>query len=155
MTDQWAAGIGLGGHQLRAPIGKIQHLQSTGVFNQPGDVFCHQPFRADQHINRTMFAVEQLGILGVVRRTDPGNSGGCVIQGVGDLAGRHIDLVAVGQRDNEVGVLDTGPDQDLGVRGVTDHAPDIQAVLQHFQMGGIYIDNRDVVFLLREAVGYR
>ena len=58
VTDQWAAGIGLGGHQLGAPIGKIQHLQSPGVLNQPGDMFCHQPFRADQHINRAMFAVE-------------------------------------------------------------------------------------------------
>ena len=40
------------------------------------------------------------------------------------------------------------------MRGVTDNGPDIQAFLQYFQLGGIRIDNRDVVFLVREAVGY-
>jgi hypothetical protein len=73
------------------------------------DVVGDQLFRADQHVDRQGVVLEQpIAVGDVAAGPDPGDLGRGVEQGVGDLAGDHVGLVAVGQRDQHVGVGDPG-----------------------------------------------
>ncbi|MCY1457795.1 hypothetical protein D9M71_751200 [compost metagenome] len=63
-------------------------------------------FRADQHVHRNRFVLEQLLFAGQVRGfANPGDLGRGVEQGMGDLTGDHVGFVAVGHRDQHVGVI--------------------------------------------------
>ena len=153
MPDKRAAGVSLGGHQLSPAIGKVQHLQCARVFNQTGNMLSDQGFGADQHVNRTMFALEQLRVLDIFRRTNAGNSCGRVVQSVRNLAGCHIDFITAGQRNDQIGVFYACTHQHLGVRGMPNDPSHVQPVLQDFHPVCIQVDNRDVVLLVGEAVG--
>ncbi|MNC28476.1 hypothetical protein D3C75_766810 [compost metagenome] len=93
-------------HQLRLAFGEVDHLQGTGVLDQALDVVGDHLFRADQHVHRNRFVLEQLLFAGQVRGfANPGDLGRGVEQGMGDLTGDHVGFVAVGHRDQHVGVI--------------------------------------------------
>ncbi len=74
-------------------------------------------------------------------------------QRVGNLARHHIGFVAVGQRDDHIGVRGTRTLQHLRVGGVTDYRANIEAILQVAQDLGILVNNSDLVgFLSGKAV---
>ncbi len=153
LSDQQTAGVGLGRNQLHAAVGKIQYLQCTGVFDQPGDVLGDQLFRADQHVDRGMLPGKKLRIVGVGGRANPRHPGRGVEQRVGHLAGDHVDLIRVGHRDDQVGILDACTDQHLGMGGMTVNAADIERILQRLEVRRVHFDHGDVVVLAGQAMG--
>ncbi len=69
------------------------------------------------------------------------------------MAGQHVDLVAVGERDENVGAGDAGGFEDSGARRIADHGANVEPVLQIAQHVVIRIDDGDVVrFLARKVV---
>ena len=94
-----------------------------------------------------MFPFEQSGLLDVLRRPDPRNSGRRVVERVRDLACRHVHLVTAGERDDQVRILDACPHEYGRVRGMPQHTPDVEPLLQFLQVRGIDIDDGDVIFL--------
>jgi hypothetical protein len=77
---------------------------------------------------------------------------GNVEDGVGDLAGHHVDLVDVGHRDDHVGVGGPCPLQHVRVRPVADDALDVEAVAQRLDQARGLVDDGDVI-VLRQALG--
>ena len=75
-----------------------------------------------------------------------------VEQGVGDLAGDHVGLVAVGDGDQHVGILGAGFAQHPGMGAVAIHHPQVEFVLQFAQALAIGVDDGDVVVLAGEIL---
>ena len=74
----------------------------------------------------------------------------------GDLARDHVDFVAVGERDEHVGVARAGGFEHAGLRGVADDGADVDAVLQVAQQLVVDVDDGDFVRLLAgEVIGRR
>jgi hypothetical protein len=70
----------------------------------------------------------------------------------GDLAGDHVDLVARGQRDEEVGALAARGEQRRRVGALPEDRADVEPVLQLAQDLVARVDDGDVIRLLaREA----
>jgi hypothetical protein len=67
------------------------------------------------------------------------------VQELRDLAGDDVDLVAVGQRNQDVGVGDAGGFEHRGVGGIAGHRAHVDAVLQFAQRRLVDVDNRDFV----------
>ncbi|MCY1438058.1 hypothetical protein D9M71_542420 [compost metagenome] len=133
-------------HQLRLAFGEVDHLQGTGVLDQALDVVGDHLFRADQHVHRNRFILEQLLFAGQVRGlTNPGDLGRGVEQGMGDLAGDHVGFVAVGHGDQHVGVVGAGLTQHGRKRTAALHRADVQAVAKVAQAFAIGVDHGDVV----------
>ena len=68
-------------------------------------------------------------------------------QGIGDLAGNHVDFVHVRQGDDDVRIIGTCAVQHLGVGGMSDDGTDVQPVLQFAQYVGPNVDDRNLVGL--------
>ncbi len=68
-------------------------------------------------------------------------------QGVGDLAGDHVELIAVGQRNDHVGIAGARPFQHVGVGSMADNGAHIEPVLQLAQRSRVDIDDRDLIGL--------
>ena len=76
-------------------------------------------------------------------------------QRVGDLAGDHVGLVAVGNGENQVGVLGAGLLQHVGMRRMPEYGTDVQMILQSSELLGVAIDDGDVVRLAGQDLGDR
>ena len=68
------------------------------------------------------------------------------------LAGHHVDLIADGERDQDVGLGDARGLEHRGLRGVADHGAHVEPVLQIAQHVLVDVDDRDVVGLLAREV---
>ncbi|MNN69731.1 hypothetical protein D3C81_1855420 [compost metagenome] len=74
-------------------------------------------------------------------------------QGVGHLAGDHVHFVAVGHRDQHVGVVGAGLAQHGGEGAAAVHGADIEAVAEVAQAVAVGVDHGDVVGLARKVFG--
>ena len=108
LPDQQAALMRAHGDQAHLAVGEIDHLQRARIVNQPRDVLGHQLLGADQDVDRQRLFGEELGAAGVFGRADARDLGRRAIQRVGDFAGDDVDLVAGGERDQDVGLGDAG-----------------------------------------------
>ena len=95
---------------------------------------------------------EQARLLRVVARADAGDLGLRAEQAPGHVAGDHVDLVAVGERDDHVGVAGTGRLERTRTGGVALHRADVDAVLQVAQQALVRVDDGDVVGLFAGQV---
>ena len=145
LADQGAAIVGLDRYQLRLAFGEVDHLQRAGVLDQALDVVGHHLLGADQHVDRNVVVVEQLFAGEVGRLTHPGDLGRGMEQRIGDLAGDHVGLVAVGDRYQHVGVIGAGLAQDRWQRATALYGADIEAIAEVAQAFAIGVDHRDVV----------
>ena len=155
MAHQRATLGGTDGHKAGQALGKLQYLEGAGVLDQPGDVFGHQVFGADQNINgKTPQAVEVLGLVALVEKfgfrqigvgSYPAYGGRGLVQQFGHLAGDHICLVTVGDGNQHVGVFGPGLSQCRGIGRRALNGADVEPVLQFAQSGTIAVDNGDVV----------
>ena len=75
------------------------------MLDQPFNIIGNQLFRADEYIHRQGFLRKQASMVQIFNRTYAGNLGWCMKQGVGHLAGHHIDLVAVGYSNKHIRVF--------------------------------------------------
>ena len=101
--------------QLYAAVGEIDYLQRAGIRQQSRDVLGHELLGADPDVHREPAFGEQLFALRVLGRTDARDLRWRSIERVRDLAGDDIDLVAVGQRHEDVRVGDAGRLEHVGV----------------------------------------
>ena len=150
---QRAAVVGLDADQLRLAFGEVDHLQRAGMFDQALDVVGDHLLRTDQHVHRDRLVVEQAGTGQVGRLADAGDLGRGVEQGVGDLAGDHVGLVAIGHRHQHVGVVGAGLAQHRGERGLALYGADVEAVAEVAQAVAVGVDHGDVVGFAGQVLG--
>jgi hypothetical protein len=117
------------------------------MLDQASQVIRDRLLRADQDVNRDGLLREQLRVDQVFRGADARYLGRDVKQAVGDLAGHHVGLIAVGDREHHVCVFGPGLLQHIGVGRMADDGAQIEALLQLLQAGRIEIDDGDVVLL--------
>ncbi len=153
VAHQRAAVIGAHRHQLHAAGGEVDHLQGAGVLDQPLDVVGDHLLRADDHVDGNGVFVEQLvRAAGVVGGADTGDFGGGAEQGVGHLAGDHVDLVGVGDGDQHVGVFGAGFLEHPGIAAHAEHGANVQTVPQFPQALAVDVDDGDVVAFPRQVL---
>ena len=154
LADQGATLVGPYRHQSHSATGEVQDLEAAGMLEQAQDVLGDQLFRADTDIDRQGPGGEEFRVLEKARGPHPGDAGGRVEEGVGHLTGDHVGLIAVGDRQDDMGILRTGPLQDVGMGAVTMDGAEVEAVLKLTQQGGILVHHRDVVGLAGEVGGH-
>ncbi len=71
---------------------------------------------------------------------------------MGNLAGDHVYLIAVGDGQYHVRILDTGLLQHVGVRGMARDGADVTAFLERRQQMCILVDYGDVIGLVRKCL---
>ena len=118
MTDEHPAIVRAHRHQLNPTVGKIQHLQRPGEFNQALDVGGDLLLGADEDIDRQRILGKQLVSTLILNLSDTRDLGGRAEQRVGDLAGHHVDFVAVGDCDDHVRIMGPGAFEHAGVGGM-------------------------------------
>ncbi len=74
---------------------------------------------------------------------------------MGDLAGDHVGLIAVGHRHQHVGIVRAGLAQDGRERGAALYGADVQAVAEITQAFTIGVDDGDVVGFAGQVFGQR
>jgi len=73
-----------------------------------------------------------------------------------DLAGDHVDFIAIGQRDQHIGVVGAGILEQARIRTVATNRAQIEPILQIRKNLLVGVDNRDFIALfLGELCCYR
>ena len=155
VAHQWAAVVGAHADQLYPAVGEVQHLQRAGVLDEATHMMGNQGLGADQGVDGQGLGAEQLRVFQVLGGAHAGDAVGGVEHGIGHLAGDHVGLVAVGHRDEHVGIFGAGPLQYIGTRAVAGDGADVEAVLEVAQHIGVGIDHGDVVGLAGQVLGQR
>src|ERR1700676_210216 len=156
LTHQGTALQGTNAHQAHPAIGEIQHLQSPGISDQTCHVLGHQLFGADPDIHRNRVLAEQPVPFGEVGRAHTRNLLRRAVQGPRNMAGQHVDLVAVGQRDENIGGGDTRGLQDARARRIAVHRANVESILQIAQDLLVQVDDGHVIrFLAGEVIRRR
>ena len=158
LADPFAGDHALRGHfhrhHLHPARGEIEHLEGAGKADQAGDVFGHDLFRADQYVNRHGLKGKQPVAAQVFVIAHAGNFRRRVEHRVGDLAGHHVGLIAVGHRDDHVRVPRAcliehrrmGPGAVYGLQ--------VQPLLEVAQDRRIAIDYRNIIGFTAKIGGY-
>ena len=154
-ADQRAAVIGAHRDQLHEAVGEIEHLQGGGVVDELEDVIGNDLFRADDDIDRQHVLAEYLRVRQVVGGADAGDLGGRVEQRVGNGTGDDVGFVAVGDGQDQVGVLTAGLAQHVRVAGGAGHGAQVEAVLQVGQFLRVGVDDGDGVVFAHQVFGHR
>ena len=81
---------------------------------------------------------------------DPGVD---VEQGVGHLAGDHVDFVVQGDGDQHVGIGGAGAFEDVGMGGVAVYGANVEDLVGAFAERFAGVDDRDVVAFGRQPFG--
>ena len=153
LAHQGTALQGTNAHQTHPAVGEIQHLQGAGIADQPRDILGDQLFGADPDVDRDGILSEQLVPLGVVGGTHARDFLRSAVQRPRDMAGQHVDLVAVGQCDENVGAGDARRLQNLRTCRIAVHRSNVQPILQIAQNLLVRVDDGDVIRPLpREVV---
>ncbi len=147
--------VGLDCYQLRTTAREVEHLQCTRMFDQMIKVLGDQRFGADNVIHRNRILGKQARTLQILGRTNSRNLGRGMKYGRSHLAGNHIDLVAVGQRDNHIGIISAGLFEQTWVGAITANSAQIESLLQFRQNLLIDIDDSQLVAIfLRQLCGH-
>jgi hypothetical protein len=109
-------------------------------------------FGTDPDVHGDAAFAEQPFPVGVVGRPYSCDLLRRAVQGPCDLAGQHVDLVAVRERHQDVGAGDPGRFQDARTRGIAVHGSYIEPVLKVAQDLLVDVDHRDVVGLFAGEV---
>ena len=151
MANQGATLAGLDRHQSHPPVGEIQHLEAAGVLQQPQNVLGDELLRTDADIDGQGTGGKEFRMFEETGGAYPRDAGGGMEEGIGDLAGDHVGLVAIGDCQDDMGVLGPGPLQHVGMGAMPQDGPKVEAVLEFPEYFGIAIHDRDVVGLARQV----
>ncbi len=152
LAHKQPAPFGAHADQAYPAVGKVQHLRGARVENQLFDVLADKLFRADPHVDRYGVLGKQVPGVHVLCRTDAGDLGRRMEQGIGDLARHHVGLIGVGQGDDDIGIVGARALEHFGMCGVSDNGPDVEAVLQVAQDLRAHVHDGDFVSLFTGEV---
>ena len=155
LADQRPAVVGLDRDQAHPAAGEVEHLHRARGLHQALDVFGDELLGADHHVDRQRLLAEELLVAQVLPGAHARDLGGGVEEGVGPLAGDHVRLVAVGDREDHVGVLGPRLLQHVGVGAAPEHGADVEPVAQALEPRRVGVDHGDVVRLARQVLGDR
>ena len=117
LANEWAAVDCLDTDKPHPAVGEIKHLQGAGQIDQALYVFRNDHFRADRGIARDALLAEQLVAETYIGgRMDAADILPWCGTGMGDPAGHHVQLVVLGDRDQQVGVYRAGLLKHVGMR---------------------------------------
>ena len=140
--------------QAHFAVGEFEDLQRAGIADQALDILGDELLGADEDVHGQGFIAEKLRPARVFGRADACDFRRRAEQGEGHLARHHVDFVAVGERDDDIGLGRAGRLQHGRVGGVSRHRADIEPVLEIAQDLLIEVDDSDFVrFFAREVVG--
>ena len=143
--------------QAHAAVGEIEHLQRARILDQPHDVLGDELLGTDRHVDGegAVLVREQLGVACEIGRADARDARRVLVeQAPRDLARDHVHFVAVGERDEDVGLARAGRLQDARLRAAADDRADVDAILQVAQQLVVDVDDGDFVrFFAREVIG--
>ena len=155
VPDEWPAVIGAHRDHEHDAVRELEDLQGPGIFDDPFDVIRDLLLGADELVDGEASGVEQRLLAQVGAGADPRDPGRGVEQVEGHLAGDHVGLVAVGDREQHVGVLRPRAAQHVGVRGEAGQGAEIEVLLQVAERVRVAVDDGDVVGLSRQRCGHR
>ena len=153
LAHQGSALQGANADQAHPAIGEIQNLQRAGVADQARHIFGHQLFRTDPDVDGDAVLAEQPVSFGVVGGAHPRDLLRRAVQRPGNLARQHVDFIAVGERDENVGGGDSRGLENARARAIAVDRADIEPILKIPQYFFVVIDDGHVVrFLAREVI---
>ena len=134
------------------PVDQGNHLERAGHLKTSGDGARHFDFRRDDDVDGQILAREQIRVdrAQIALVTDSRDLDRHVEQRMRHLARHHVDLVVLGDGDQDVGVLGLGTFQRIRMRGMADDSLDVQAVADAPDQFRRLVDDRDVVVLHRQ-----
>jgi hypothetical protein len=127
------AGLGaVDAEEMDLALGQLEHVERARRAQPAGNAAGDLKLGRDNDIDRQLvISVEAApDRLQVAMMADTGDAPPHPEQGVGDLAGHHVDLVRAGDRNKHVGAARAGPLQSLGMRGVANHAAHVVALVR-------------------------
>ena len=113
LVYQWAAVVSLDANQLDLPVGKVHDLKCTGVIDKPTDIVGHDRLWINDDVNWHIVIAKDPAVPDIGGGSNPSNLGRRVEDGIGDLAGHHVDFVAVGDSNQHVSIFGTGLPEDI------------------------------------------
>ena len=141
-------------YQPYPSVGEFEDLERTGIMDQVLDILGDQLFRAEPHIHRRSFRSEQFGRIEVFGRSNSSNLCIDAELRIRDLTSHHVDLVAVCQRDDHIGVSSARSLEYIRVACVADNRAYVEAILEVPERTGVSIDDGDLVSLFaRKLMG--
>ena len=155
IAHQRPAGKGAHRHQRCLAIGELQHLQRLGKLDQLDDVFGEYLLRADRKIHAEIIRAEHFLAVEIINGSDAGDAGRRVVETGCQFAGDQIDLIALRDGQQHVGIGDASLLKRGRVRGIAGQGAQIQPVLQLAQLVAVGIDDGNVVCLAHQAFRYR
>ena len=130
--DQRAsARVAVDAQQLNPTVGQRHSVEGAGRLEPAYDAVGDLDLGRDDHVDGQLVGgVETLpDRLQIAMMADAGDAPADIEQGIGHLAGDHVDFVGAGHCDQHVGIAGTGPLEDLGMGGMADHPADIVALV--------------------------
>ena len=130
LADEQPAFIRLDAHQRHPPVGEFDHLQRLGKFDELGNVIGDNFFRAKGKIDGEVFIRQQNLVTQEVAGAQAGDSRRQIEDGLGDLAGNEIGLIALGHGNQQIRVIGPGIAQDRWPGSISRHRAQVEAILQ-------------------------
>ena len=137
-------------HVDAAP-GEGLHAEGGGEGQDPGDLLGGGQIGVDDHVQADLLFQHFL-VPAIVGVADTGD-GVARPQLFGDQAAHQVDLVLVGDGDDQVGGADTGLDQHADAGAVALYAQHVHGALRLAQGVGVGVHHDDIVILLRQGIG--
>ena len=136
-------------------VGERQHLERTGYPQAVGDGARDLDLWRNNDVDRQVCAGEQPRPrrIQVALLADAGDLDRDLEQGMGDLAGDHVDFVGVRHGDQHVGLAGARTIENIRPRGMADDPLRVEPVADAADQFGRGIDDRDVVVLACQLTG--
>ena len=131
-------------NDLCLSIGEGSDLQCGGQEQDAGDLTGGLQFWVDHH-GESQPCTEITYLLAVVRGADPGNGVAVVPYLFGDGAAEQVQLIRGGNGDDKICLLNTSLHLSAVAGTVSSDSHDIIKICDFLYLGGILVDDRDVV----------
>jgi hypothetical protein len=129
------------------------HVDGPRHLEQGRDAVHRGLFRVDADVLDGVCLVDEAEGLGVIGIAQPHHDAGDVEERRRQEAHDHVDLVGVRGRDDEIRLLDSGAAQHRSGGAVALDEPHVEGVAELADLGGIGVDEGDVVTVARELLG--
>src|SRR4051812_15206818 len=155
MADQGPAGERPHRNQAHLAAGEVEHLERLRELDQLDDIVGQDLLRADREVHVKSVLAQNALVREVVGGAYARDAARHVEHAGGDAAGDQIRLVGLGNRDQQVGIVDAGLDENRGMGAAADDRAQVEPLLQRTQALRLDIDYRDVVRFRNEALSDR